>query len=232
MSCLPCLQSEFKETGVKPVLVVSKDYAELTKAIPWLVTEVFDGGFDFLGNALRWAKSRGKVDFIPQVHGVGYPHPARKHPSFQFCQWDRMGRLHQWNELTLELPRTGNLSIPDKPFVLIADHSQSSPFSHKDRIYERCKKEFPEHSIVRLSSIRTPHLFDFLTLYDSASLLISIDTAHAHLSRASKVPFIMLATDSPSSWHGSGYHPRMSLHVRYSDYLLREDEIFHVAKNA
>ncbi len=229
-SILPCLQAEYKETGNRPVLVVSKDYAELTKPLPWLVTEVFDGGFDYLGNALRWAKSGGKVDFIPQQGGSGYPSPARIHPSFQFTQWDRMGRLSEWEKLTLELPRTGNLKIPSKPFILMADHSLSSPFPHKDRLFDRLKSEFRSHSIVRCSSIKAPHLFDFLTLMDAADLIISIDTAFAHLSRACSTPFIMLATDVPSIWHGAAFHPRMSLHVRYADYEMREDELIYTAK--
>lgn len=236
LSILPCLQQEFKETGVKPILVVSKDYAELTKSIPWLVTEVFDGGFDFLGNALRWAKSRGKVDFIPQVHGVGYPHPARKHPSFQLCQWDRMGRLHQWNELTLELPRTDfklggwNSDIADLPSILFADHSQSSPFPHVTDLFESLKKEFPRHHVQRLSTLRFPHLLDCLALYDASDLIVTIDTAHLHMSRATKTPVIALVTDVPGTWWGSAYHPRFAMHCRYRDYELRKSELLFTAK--
>lgn len=230
LSILPCLHAEYLETGKRPTLIVSKDYSAIPKILPWLNVEEFDGSFEFIGNALRWAKKFGKVDFIPQMSGVGYPQPVRNHPSFQYCQWDRMGRLHQWNELTLELPRVHNVTIPKQPFILLADHSQSSPFQHIDRLFEKLKKEFPNHSIIRLSSIRLPSLLHFLPLYDAADLLISIDTSHAHLSRASKVPFIMLATDVPGTWWGSGFHPRMSLHVRYSDYELREGELFWVAK--
>lgn len=230
ISILPCLQQEFKETGIKPILVVSKDYAELTKPLSWLVTEVFDGGFDFLGNAVRWAKSRGKVDFIPQVHGVGYPQPTRKHPSFQLDQWSRMGRLEQWNELTLELPRFANLAIFEDPTILLFDHSQSSPFPHKDDLFEALTKEFPSHSIVRGSSMRMPRLLDFLTLMDAAVLIVTIDTSFLHLSRATKTPVIALVTDNPSLWHGSAWHPRFAMHCRYKDYELRKSELLWTAK--
>jgi len=238
LSIICCLQSEFKETGVKPSLIVAKAYANLVRPHDWLHVEEFDGDFEFIGNALRWSKQRGKIDFMPMMSGgVGYPQPARKHPSFQLDQWDRMGRLNQWKELTLELPRMPLADAlmprykPDTgPFILLADHSQSSPFEPIEDLYDSLVKEFPSRSIVRCSSIRTPHLFDFLTLMDAADLVISIDTSFAHLSRACKTPFIMLATDKPSLWHGSAFHPRMSLHVRYSDYELRKSEIIWVAK--
>lgn len=230
LSIIPCLQAEYRETGKKPTLIVSKDYSALPKMLPWLNVEEFDGSFEFIGNALRWAKQFGKVDFIPQMSGVGYPQPARKHPSFQYSQWDRMGRLHQWNELTLELPRTGNVTIPDKPYVLLADHSQSSPFAPIEDLHSALVKEFPSHSIVRCSSIRLPLLLDFLSLMDAGGLIVSIDTSFLHLSRATKTPVIALATDNPSLWHGSAFHPRMSLHVRYADYPLRKSELLWTAK--
>jgi hypothetical protein len=230
LSVLPCLQAEYNETGKRPTLIVSKDYSALPKVLPWLNVEEFDGSFEFIGNALRWAKKFGKVDFIPQMSGVGYPQPARRHPSFQYSQWDRMGRLHQWNELTLELPRIASTPIPKQPFILLADHSQSSPFSAIEDLHSALFKEFPSHSIVRCSSIRLPLLLGFLSLMDAAELIVSIDTSFLHLSRATKTPVIALATDVPGGWWGSAYHPRMSLHVRYSDYPLRKSELLWTAK--
>jgi hypothetical protein len=230
LSILPCLHAEFKETGIKPSLIVSNYYAALPRSIPWLAVEEFDGDFDFLGNALRWAKRRGPVDFIPQIHGIGYPKPKRNHPSFQLDQWDRMGRLHQWGTLPLEIERGRLIALIPSPNILFADHSQSSPFPHAEDLTAALKAEFPGHCVTRLSSVRLPLLTDFLALYDAADLLVTIDTAHLHLSAATKTSVIALATDNPSPWHGSAYHPRMALHVRYKDYELRKSELLWTAR--
>lgn len=230
LSILCCLQAEYRETGIKPSLIVAKEYAALPRALPWLSVEEFEGSFEFIGNAIRWAKRFGKIDFLPQMSGVGYPPPSRKHPSFQYDQWDRMGRLHQWASLTLELPRTAGAKIPDQPFILLSDHSQSSPFASIEDLYESIQKTFPSHSIVRCSTIRLPLLTGLLTLMDAADLIVAIDSAPLHLSRACKTPVIALVTDQPSTWHGSAWHPRFSLHVRYSDYELRKSELLWTAK--
>lgn len=232
LSILPCLHAEFLETGKKPTLVVSKDYSALPKALPWLVVEEFDGKFDCLGNALRWAKLRGRVDHIPQMYGIGYPQPKRNHPSFQYDQWDRMGRLHQWGTLPLTIERFGSIMFPlvPQPSILVADHSQSSPFAEIDDLIEALKNQFPGHHVTRLSSVRLASLLDFLALYDAADLIVTIDTAHAHLCKASTVPVIMLATDHPSTWHGSAYHPRFAAHIRYKDYKIRKNELLWIAE--
>ena len=232
LSILPCLQAEYRETGKKPVLVTSKDYSSWLKPLPWLVVEEFEGGFEKLGEAIRWAKALGKVDFIPQIHGENYPQPKRHHPSFQYDQWHRMGRLKQWGKLPLDLPRRLNqVSVAImQPTILVADHSQSSPFPDIEDLVLALKQSFPGHHVLRLSSIRLPLLTDLLAHYDASDLLVTIDTAHAHLCKASTVPVIMLATDHPSTWHGSAYHPRFALHVRYKDYTLRKSELLWTAK--
>ncbi len=234
LSILPCLQAEYRETGIKPTLVVAQEYAALPRALPWLSVEEFPDSFERLGEAIKWAKLRGKVDFVPQLFGVDYPIPVRRNPSFQYCQWERMGRLHQWAELTLELPfsvRKWQAVLKlEQPTILLCDHSQSSPFAPIEDLHSSLVKEFPSHSIVRSSSYRYPLLLDMLTLMDAMDLIVAIDSAPLHLSRACKTPVIALVTDHPSTWHGSGYHPRFALHVRYSDYALRKDEMLWVAK--
>jgi ADP-heptose:LPS heptosyltransferase len=67
---------------------------------------------------------------------------------------------------------------------------------------------------------------------DAADLIVSIDTSFLHLSAATKTPVIALSTDTPSTWHGSAWHPRFAMHCRYGDYLLRKSELLHVARKA
>ena len=245
LSLLPILQEEYRVTRCRPALIVAKEYSEIPLELDWLETIVWEGDWQDLCGALRFAKIRGGVIWTPQTFGKDFP-IKRDHPSFQLDQWDRCGRLKEWGTLPLTLPRHElNLNvhaehskvmvfrdIGDKRFILFSDHSQSSPFPHKEELFTILKETFPSHLIVRLSSIRLPRLLDLLALMDAADLIVCIESMPLHLSAATKTPVIALATDVPSRWHGSAYHPRMALHVRYGDYAQRREEITWVAKNA
>ena len=232
LSILPMLQEEYLFTSCRPSLIVSKEYSEIPLELDWLKTIIWEGSWQDLAGALRFAKTLGDKIFTPQTHGAGFP-IQRKHPSFQLDQYDRCGRLDQWSKLPLNLPRRkSSVEIPTIPFILFADHSQSSPFQHKEDLYTLLKDNFPSHTIVRCSSSRLPRLLDLLALMDAADLLVCVESMHLHLSAACNTPVIALATDTPSRWHGSCYHPRMSAHIRYGDYENRKSELIQVAKNA
>ena len=226
-------------------LLVSREYAEIPSECSFVEPVFYDGSWQDLAGAIRFAKGKGGTIVVPQTFGIDFP-IERRHHSFQLDQWDRAGLLHQWGKLPLELPRKspeGWKLNPkwvlnhfrwdtdlDKPFILFADYSESSPFPHKEEVYTALTREFQDHQIVRLSSIRTPRLLDLLPLYDAAALIVACETMHLHLSAASRTPVIAFATDIPSRWHGSAYHPRMALHVRYGDVLNRLPEILNVAR--
>ncbi len=236
LNLAPILQQEFRETGIAPHLVTTKQYGGLAKAFPNLKVTEIDCHFDHLGILVREAKKLGKVDFIPQCHSVGsYPQSKRVTPSFCLEAWEKCGRLHQWRELTLELPRNPkhygwHTRCQDSKFIVFADHSQSSPFPNSEDIFLSLKKEFPSHEIIRMSSLRFENILDSLQLFDWADLIVSIDTCWLHLSRACKTPVIALVTDVPSTWHGSAWHPRFAMHCRYADYELRKSELLWTAK--
>lgn len=233
LSILPILQEEYRVTRCQPTLIVSKEYSEIPLQLDWIKTIIWEGDWQDLAGAIRFAKIIGGVNRTPQTFGKDFP-IKREHPSFQLDQWDRCGELKKWGTLPLTLPgkEPKMTEIPPMPFILYCDHSQSSPFPHKEELFTILKETFPSHHIVRGSSIRLPHLLDLLTLMDAADLIVCVESMHLHLSAASRTPVIALATDTPSRWHGSAYHPRMALHVRYGDYTLRREEIIGVAKNA
>lgn len=244
LSVLPVLQAEFLKTGKKPTLLISQEYAEVANECDFLDVKLFTGHWQDLAGAIRFAKTIGGKVWTPQTYGKDFP-IERKHPSFQLDQWDRCGKLDEWGRLDLTLPRKApnvNANInPDwvrhhfgnfdsRPFILFADYSESSPFPHKEELHTALQDNFPRHQIVRLSSIRTSRLLDLLALYDAADLIVTIETMHLHLSAATTTPVIALATDTPSRWHGSAFHPRMALHVRYGDFANRLPHIIQVAK--
>jgi len=232
LSLLPCLHHEFLTTGIKPSLIVGRDYRAIPDAVDYLNVVQFDGDPQDLDGAIRFAKNRFEGVKIPQLHGEGFQFQHR-HPSFQYDQWDRAGWLDKWDTLPLILPRRkSNLEIPIEPFIVYGDHSQSSPFLHKEDLAEVLKQNFPQHSIVRLSSVLAPHPLELLALIDAADLIVTVDSMPLHLSKAVNKPAIALVGDNLSRWHGSAWSSRFAIHCRYGDYQRRKDELVKAAKAA
>src|SRR5579871_6556578 len=69
-----------------------------------------------------------------------------------------------------------------------------------------------------------------LGLYDAAAALISVDTVHLHLSKASRVPVFALARYFPKRWHGTPQLPRFTWHCRYGEVLERVDEMIQTLR--
>jgi hypothetical protein len=252
LSLLPVLHDEFVRTGEKPVLVTSEQYASITDRLDYLYPIVLPLDWQDLTGAVKEAKRRFETVIVTQTFGVQFPIEHRT-PSFQLDQWLRAGALEKWDLLALHIPRlvvptsvgmdrpcrkseAQSRSFPhhrgDDNTILYADHSQSSPFPHREDLAETLAKEFPGHRVVRLSEIKMPHPLDLLNLYDDARLIVTVETMHLHLSAATQTPVIALATDAPSLWNGSAWSKRFALHCRYKDYPQRKAEIVAAAKRA
>lgn len=228
VSILPCLHADYEETGEKPHLVISRRYANILEGVDYVEPVIWTGDWQDVTGALMMAKQRFGDVIVPQMHAKDYV-PRRQFPSFQLDQWHRCGRLHQWGKLPLVYPRS--TEKVNSRIILLGDKSESSPFPQIEDMALLLAKEFPEHRIVRLSTAQLPFT-DLMALYDSAELIVTIDTLHAHLSMASKTPVIVLATDRPSRWHGTAFHPRMVAHIRYGDYEMKKDQLILAAKQA
>jgi len=226
------LYHEFLTYGSKPNLVVSKQYRQIPEAIPYINPIIYDGDPFDLEGAIKFAKSKCDDVKVTNLHGMGFNFQHR-HPSYQYDQWERAGYLDKWDTLPLILPRQikGSLQIPDVPFIIFGDHSQSSPFFHKEDLATALQENFPSWLMVRLSSVRASHPLDLLALMDKADLIISVDSMQLHMGKATTTPLIALVSDQPTRWQGSAYSKRFALHCRYGDFPRRKDEIVRVAKN-
>jgi GT2 family glycosyltransferase len=232
LSVLPILQHEFKETGQKPFLMVAKEYAPLLDGVSFVQPVIFDGHFSDLRPAIKQAKNQFSEVIVPQIYGKDFP-IEKKTPSFQLEQWHRAGCLEHFGDwpLTFDLrdkAREAALLIKHheygKPFILLADYSESSPFPHKEELAKLLKENFGQtHQIIRLSEVRAERLYDVLGLYDNAVALVTIETAHLHLSAASFVPTFVLATDKPSMWHGSWKQDRFAFYMRYGEWTEKKN---------
>jgi predicted GH43/DUF377 family glycosyl hydrolase len=226
LSVAPILQQRWNETGQCQNLMVASDYLETAKRLIGVNPVVFDGNFQDLRHAMRQAKRDFSKVTVLQVFGRDIV-IQKQTPSFQHDQWIRGKATKGFCKWPL-LIRNGTNEFVNKPkgrLVLFADVSESSPFVHREELAKLIQETLPEHTLVRLSEFKLDNICDFLPLYDAAELIVSIETAHLHLTRATTTPVIALVTDQPSRWHGSAWHPRYRLHCRYGDFLKRQQEL-------
>lgn len=238
LSVLPILQHEYNLTGEKQTIMVSKQYSSLLQRVSFAKSEVFDGSWQDLKGAIRYAKQHFNGVIVPQTFGKDFP-IQHKTASFQLDQWLRAGYLDKWDTLPLTLPRPKNAKaiakkhLQGKPTILFGDHSQSSPFPHREEFAKLLQHHFSHtHQIIRLSTIQLEHPLDLLALYDAADLLVSIETMHLHLSKATSTPVIALATDTPTKWHGSANSRRFRFYAHYGEWEHRKTELIQAAKAA
>jgi ADP-heptose:LPS heptosyltransferase len=237
---LAILHKRFQETGEKQTLIISKDYCDLLEGCSYITPDIFDGTFGQLKEAVRYAKQKYDAVTILQVYGDGFDVQKRT-PSFVFDQWERAG--FGVSQHFAEWPLVFDNRSPEReaklirrianknPFILVADNGESSPFVQINDLCSLLADNFPDHDIIRLSQIRAEKFYDFIGLYDRAVCVVATETAHLHLVRAAKVPVIALATDKPTRWHGTPWHPRYRLHIRYSEFDNRKAEILKTVQD-
>lgn len=237
LSVLPAIHSSWVLFGEKPQVVVGKPYGAALDRALYVDPVEYPGDWQDLRGAIVWAKRRFGRVICPSTFGKDFPIQKRL-PSFQLDQWDRAMLLGKWDTLPLVLERPANAAelvkehLEGKPCILLGDYSESSPFPEIEDLAGGLAQAFPGHRVLRLSAVRLEHPFDFVALYDSAAALVTVETMHAHLCKASNIPAVVLATDKPSRWHGSAWSQSYRLHVRYSDYALRRGQILQAVRDA
>lgn len=231
-SVLALAQDEFIRTGENPTLITNKGMLPLLDGVSYVNSIVYPGEWNDLKGALLWAKKKyGEVKCL-SFHGKNWP-VHKKTCSFQLDIYERGGQLTRF-----PLPLVFDNRNPEREKVLIdkycgfargtilvADHSESSPFGKIDDLIILLESSFPEYQINRLSQTKAVKPYDLIGLYENTLCLVSIDTMHLHLSAASKVPVIALTTVKPEYWHGTAYQERFKCHIRYNDYDDRKGDI-------
>ncbi len=235
ISVLPLLHAEFQSTGDKPNLIVCKEYADVLHGISYLTPQIYPGHWSDLSGAIKWAKQNFDEVLIPQTHGNTFP-IENKTPSFQQEQYQRCGCLDKWDALPTifdqrnkqrEYALTSRVIGRKKcRLILIGDNSESAPFESVEELVSMVQSNFGgTHKIIRLSTIRAEHICDLIGLYDKAEVLVSVDTVHVHLAKASKVPKIVLARDG---WVGAAYSKEFMFYMKYSQWKEQKDKFIGV----
>ena len=100
----------------------------------------------------------------------------------------------------------------DKPIILVSTTSFSSRYKYADKLIATLRGLDAE--IIDMDNVRAKKVYDLLGLYERADCLVSVDTMHHHLSRASYLPVVLLRNDG---WKGSHPVPQVRASWRYSE---------------
>jgi hypothetical protein len=232
----------------KPVnVVVAKTYAELFEGCSYVTPIIWPGEYSKVGDAVQFVKRQGlagPVRFLNPVVVQAYGNQVpRETDSFAKEMWRLADRRDDWDRLPLVFDKRSPereqalvaAHSSDKPMILVAPEGRSSPFPSratpdKAILLNKITAEFPDFNVVDLSAVKCERIYDLLGLYDAAALLVSVDTVHLHLSRASKVPVVALCVDQPTPWHGSPHYSNQLVRVKYSEYSAREVEMLRVMR--
>lgn len=240
LNVLPFLYQKFSETGHPQVLCVSQEYVSALSGCSYIEPFVWAGDWTDLNGALKQAQAKFKTVVSLSTYGKQLT-LAKQTPSFALEQWRLGGALDKFDTVPLVFDKRDRVReqalidkyLTDEPFILFADHSQSSPFDQTDNLVQLLKGTFgTTHRILRLSEVHAEQIYDLLALYERAAVLVSIETMHLHLSQACGVPVIALVTNTPEMWHGTAWHQNFYLHCRYCDYESRKGEIIQAVADA
>lgn len=188
-----------------------------THKVQWIVSRPFDQVLDgcsyvskaiwpkeeqdTLPEAIAYARRRGFKNIrVPQV----WKNPERQDtllPTYQMEAYRLAGMLDEWNKHPLifdqrdkqrenELCRAHIDQGSARKTILVATEGVSGPFPEPHKLLAKLRGIDAE--IVDLSHVRAERVYDLLALYDAADCLVTIDTLHLHLARASTCPVIAL----------------------------------------
>lgn len=231
ISNLSILHQRFVADKQKPNMLVAREFLPLLDRVPFVEAVDWPGSWMNLEGALLWAKQHYDKVIPLSVFGSNFPIEHRT-SSFQLESYARAGCLEAWDRLHLAGIARGDKVQFKTPAILLADHSQSSPFMEKEDLYQLLKTSFPLHQIIRLADYKLPHLFDFLAWYDAADAIVCVDSAHLHLTSATSKPVAALTQDKPGKWHGSAFSRRFCFYCRYAEYGSRKAELVECLSDA
>lgn len=243
---LPSLKKWADAHGRPAPLLTSEEFLPLFEGVSYVNARALPATFDDLSAVLAYLKTD-----LPAVEVKClqfYQSRADKAlPSFWNEQMYLAGLLgggedeplvfdqrDETREATLRLSTIWNLPDPhNRPVILWAGEGKSSPLKDvaalRELIYSQCLTL--NWNFVDLSDVKAERIYDLLGLYDHAAALISIDTVHLHLSKASKVPVFALARDYPDRWHGTPQLERFTWYCRYGQVMERVDELVQAIRD-
>lgn len=211
LNILP-LMWRLNRSRMKPVLCVAESNRSVVERLNYVEPHYYPGHHDLSGRAAEWMRLRrpGYDVVISQVWNN--PDQHRRTPSFATESWRLAGDYHDQHGMwPLVLQDSGEVAEGGK--ILVAASGISSPYDQGPRLLAALRQEFGD-AVVDLGTIQKPRVADLLPMFDAALCLVTIDTMHLHLARASDVPVVALLNEG---WLGSAVPPNTLTALRYPE---------------
>lgn len=248
----PAFLLVYQRTGLRPIVIVSTQYASVFDGISYAIPDVQPGHwFQDMPKARRYAQMTYGDPMIPhwwspgvepkdvprggmvlQCHGFEWSCDPDKYSDFGTSMWLRAGftrdemltapLVFDRRDRTREEELVKRYHRPGKKLVLYNCQGNSSPFGYTPELEKVLYQYRSQFNIVDIGRIRCHRLYDLLGLYDIATGLITIDTSTCHLAPAAKVPTIWLTVPG---WGKSIPRGNVALHVQYDQVPQRMGEI-------
>ena len=237
IAALPLVQHEIAQ-GRKACMMVSAEYASVLDgaSVPRIIWE---GAWHEVRAAYESVKKDWqRIVVLQQYSTDGWP-TYHTTDSFVREMYRIAGKLPFFGRLPLVFDRRSPERetalverLPtDKPIILLATSGISSPFPHGKDLLDLLERTFPDVRIIDMDCIRGERIYDLVSIFERASVLISIDSALFHLSQAvPALQVILLAACHPTKWHGSPKYSNTILRLTYDDFQRRKGEIIEAIK--
>lgn len=245
ISLLPAMKRISDQSGVRPVMMVSDEYAGILDGVSYLVPwpVPFKWPAD-MSRARQEAEKEFSIVVVPQfwnddqpitpirgdtsvkMNGHEWSFSIAAWPNQMAAQWCRAGAtvkemetlpvIFDRRDLKREASLAATVNGWRKPVILYNLEGASCPFAHAPEILKTLWPLRHLFDLVDLSRLQAHRIYDLLGLYDRAAALITVDTATLHLAGAGNVPYIALTNDG---WSRAVPKGHCVLEIPYSKVL-------------
>lgn len=235
LNALPIAYQLSKE-GKRPKFVTTEEFWTILKGVSYVDLVVWNRDYKELPFAIERVKDN--ESYI--VQSYMNPDSRRLTDSYQKESWRVAGWLDRFGTIPLVIDvrdpsreagldlkyalRTPNFHAKKKS-ILVAGKSVSSPT--KFDLVKCVREAFMDHNVIDLCDTTAGFIHDLVGVMDKAQMLVSIDTMHLHLARASTIPVVSIINNG---WFGSVPPPNSVATIRYAD-LTEQNVISAVAQN-
>lgn len=224
--------------------IVSSDFASVLEGCSYVRPVIYDGPYWDIQGAVRTFRDQYDELRIVQPWSQNWP-GCRISDSFCRSAWAQVGRADWPGRLVFDRrdrSREANLLITLKhahdrsrsesecPPILVSLDSTSSPFTHRMDLLENLRTRFGGHRVWPLDPI-AHRIYDLIGLFERAACLVTVDTAHLHLSWAiPRLPVVALIADHPDAWHGTACRPNQAFRLRYGEYQTGRQDLLQAVE--
>jgi hypothetical protein len=258
LSLLPILYRDF-QAGEKPSLMVAAEFKELLEGVSYVDVIQYEGPHYEIAKAVAQAKTLSANVVCTQVNGpieqvrdctyAPAGQTGARATSYEKEMWRVSGNLQHWDDLLPlvidrrdkkreeKLLRENDLLKrgKQKPLMLLALNSTTSPFPYADLLRELVTLKFGDTWRI-MDLPKAERIYDLLAVYERAELLIAVDSAPLHLAWARReLPVFALTQDRPPNvastaldkmlWYGSPWRPNHLWYCRYNGWPKRAIEM-------